>query len=137
MHGLVPPHPGPLIAIAALHADLGITLAFGVIIAIPTVMIAGPLFGPLAARWVDVAGARTLFDDEPSTTAPAADEDDGDAHQSGRRPSTPGVHATLAAPCCCRGPDAGQGARRHRRRRPGQPGRRRCSTSSAPRWSRC
>ena len=27
MHGLVPPHPGPLVAIDALNADLGITLA--------------------------------------------------------------------------------------------------------------
>ena len=29
MHGLVPPHPGPLTAIGLLHADLGVTLAFG------------------------------------------------------------------------------------------------------------
>jgi len=45
MHGLVPPHPGPLIAINALHADLGQTLAYGLLIAIPTVIIAGPLYG--------------------------------------------------------------------------------------------
>jgi GntP family gluconate:H+ symporter len=44
MHGLVPPHPGPITAIGLLHADLGITLALGVLIAIPTVIIAGPLF---------------------------------------------------------------------------------------------
>ena len=37
MHGLVPPHPGPLTAIGLLHADLGITLALGVAVAIPTV----------------------------------------------------------------------------------------------------
>ena len=30
MHGLVPPHPGPLTAIDLLGADLGITLALGV-----------------------------------------------------------------------------------------------------------
>ena len=29
LHGLVPPHPGPLVAIAALNADLGLTLLFG------------------------------------------------------------------------------------------------------------
>ena len=29
LHGLVPPHPGPLTAIALLHADLGYTLIFG------------------------------------------------------------------------------------------------------------
>ena len=54
MHGLVPPHPGPLAAISALGANLGLTLAFGVIVAIPAVIIAGPLFARFAARWVDV-----------------------------------------------------------------------------------
>ncbi|MBF4462566.1 MULTISPECIES: GntP family permease [unclassified Rathayibacter] len=54
MHGLVPPHPGPLVAIDALGANLGVTLAFGVLVAIPTVVVAGPLFGRLAARWVPV-----------------------------------------------------------------------------------
>ncbi|MFE7859528.1 GntP family permease [Streptomyces sp. NPDC057403] len=54
MHGLVPPHPGPLVAIDAVHANLGVTLALGVLIAIPTVIVAGPLFSKVAARWVDV-----------------------------------------------------------------------------------
>lgn len=54
MHGLVPPHPGPLAAIAALDANLGLTLAFGVIVAIPAVIIAGPLFSTIAARWAPV-----------------------------------------------------------------------------------
>ncbi|MFI8189011.1 GntP family permease [Streptomyces sp. NPDC085946] len=54
MHGLVPPHPGPLVAIDAVQADLGVTLALGVLVAIPTVIIAGPLFSKVAARWVDV-----------------------------------------------------------------------------------
>ncbi len=50
MHGLVPPHPGPLTAIDLLGADLGITLALGVAVAIPTVIVAGPLFGRLAGK---------------------------------------------------------------------------------------
>jgi gluconate:H+ symporter, GntP family len=54
MHGLVPPHPGPLTAIDLLGADLGVTLAMGVAVAIPTIVIAGPLFGKLAGRWVVV-----------------------------------------------------------------------------------
>jgi len=61
MHGLVPPHPGPLVAIDALNADLGVTLGLGVLIAIPTAIIAGPVFGKIAARWVDVP-APHLFD---------------------------------------------------------------------------
>jgi gluconate:H+ symporter, GntP family len=54
MHGLVPPHPGPLVAIQTLHADLGTTLMLGVLVAVPTVIVSGPLFGRLAGRWVDV-----------------------------------------------------------------------------------
>ncbi|MET0198324.1 gluconate transporter [Rhodococcus sp. RS1C4] len=54
MHGLVPPHPGPLVAVSALDANLGLTLGLGVIVAIPTVVVAGPLFGKLASKWVDV-----------------------------------------------------------------------------------
>ncbi|GIL35603.1 GntP family permease [Phycicoccus sp. DTK01] len=54
MHGLVPPHPGPLVAIDALKANLGLTLMFGVIVAIPTIAVSGPLFAKLAGRWVDV-----------------------------------------------------------------------------------
>lgn len=54
MHGLVPPHPGPLVAIDAVKANLGVTLALGVLVAIPTVIIAGPVFSKFAARWADV-----------------------------------------------------------------------------------
>ncbi|MGA4867349.1 GntP family permease [Streptomyces lavendulocolor] len=54
MHGLIPPHPGPLVAIDAIGANLGVTLALGIVVAIPTVIIAGPLFSRYAARWVDV-----------------------------------------------------------------------------------
>lgn len=52
MHGLVPPHPGPLIAVDALDADLGQTLALGLLVAIPTVAIAGPIFGGWVGRYV-------------------------------------------------------------------------------------
>jgi GntP family gluconate:H+ symporter len=55
LHGLVPPHPGPLVAIASLHADLGLTLIFGLICAIPTVIIAGPVFGNFISKRVPVA----------------------------------------------------------------------------------
>nr|WP_179429858.1 gluconate:H+ symporter [Spelaeicoccus albus] len=57
LHGFIPPHPGPLAAIANLHADLGITLAIGLAIAVPTVIIAGPLFSLVAAKWVPIGAA--------------------------------------------------------------------------------
>jgi len=55
LHGLVPPHPGPLVAIAALHADLGRTLLFGLICAIPCVILAGPVFGGWISRRIDLS----------------------------------------------------------------------------------
>ncbi len=57
LHGFIPPHPGPLAAIAILHANVGVTLAFGLLIAIPTVAVAGPLYGVLAARLVPIGAA--------------------------------------------------------------------------------
>ncbi|MFJ7179009.1 gluconate:H+ symporter [Streptomyces massasporeus] len=61
MHGLVPPHPGPLVAIDAVGADLGVTLALGVLVAVPTVIIAGPVFSKYAARWVDVPAPEKMI----------------------------------------------------------------------------
>src|SRR4051794_40751373 len=54
LHGLVPPHPGPLVAISSLNADLGLTLLFGLICAIPTVIVAGPIFGNWISKRVAV-----------------------------------------------------------------------------------
>ncbi|WP_053703285.1 gluconate:H+ symporter [Streptomyces sp. WM6368] len=66
MHGLVPPHPGPLVAIDALDANLGVTLALGVLVAIPTVVIAGPLFSRYATRWVDIPAPEHMIAPRPS-----------------------------------------------------------------------
>lgn len=43
-HGFLPPHPSPAALVTQFHADMGTTLFYGVLIAIPTVLIAGPLF---------------------------------------------------------------------------------------------
>ena len=44
-HCFLPPHPGPVILVNAFHANMGMVLIYGLIIAIPTVIIAGPLLG--------------------------------------------------------------------------------------------
>ena len=43
-HGFLPPHPGPTAIAGVYGADMGKTLLYGIILAIPTVIIAGPLF---------------------------------------------------------------------------------------------
>ncbi|CDP82369.1 MULTISPECIES: GntP family permease [Mycolicibacterium] len=75
MHGFVPPHPGPVAAISLLNADLGVTLALGVLVAIPTIVVAGPLFGKLAGRWV-VLEVPDRFDASETT---GVDSDGGTA----------------------------------------------------------
>ncbi|WP_277979456.1 gluconate:H+ symporter [Sphingomonas phyllosphaerae] len=43
-HGFLPPHPSPTALVTQLHADLGQTLIYGLIVGVPTLLIAGPLF---------------------------------------------------------------------------------------------
>lgn len=43
-HGFLPPHPSPAALVAQFDANMGLTLFYGFIIAIPTIIIAGPLF---------------------------------------------------------------------------------------------
>lgn len=43
-HGYLPPHPSPVALSQQFHADLGITLLYGALIAVPAIIIAGPVF---------------------------------------------------------------------------------------------
>jgi GntP family gluconate:H+ symporter len=86
MHGFVPPHPGPVAAIDSLGADLGITLGFGLLVAVPTVIVSGPLFGAVAGRWVDVPAPDTF------------DAAEREKERPGRRPSFVVTMATVLLP---------------------------------------
>ncbi|HEX9514227.1 MAG TPA: gluconate:H+ symporter [Puia sp.] len=43
-HGFLPPHPAPAALVGQFHANMGKTLLYGLTVAIPAVIIAGPLF---------------------------------------------------------------------------------------------
>jgi GntP family gluconate:H+ symporter len=49
MHGMVPPHPGPLTAIATLKTTVGPTMIYGFIAALPAMVFGGPLYGAFIA----------------------------------------------------------------------------------------
>ncbi|MEC5252369.1 GntP family permease [Bacillus licheniformis] len=51
-HGFLPPHPGPTAIAGELGANIGEVLLYGIIVAIPTVLLAGPLFTKLAKKIV-------------------------------------------------------------------------------------
>ena len=42
--GFLPPHPSPAALVVIFHANMGLTLIYGLLIAIPAIIIAGPLF---------------------------------------------------------------------------------------------
>jgi Gnt-I system high-affinity gluconate transporter len=50
-HGYLPPHPSPVALIQQYHADLGITLLYGFVVAVPSVIIAGPLFATTLKKY--------------------------------------------------------------------------------------
>ncbi|MFE6156982.1 gluconate:H+ symporter [Streptomyces sp. NPDC057889] len=87
LHAFVPPHPGPLVAISALKADIGTTLGLGLLAAIPTVIVAGPLYAKFIARRVHTEAPAELLE-----SLTAAQEDNA---TSGVR--TPGFGTSLGA----------------------------------------
>ncbi|BFP39295.1 gluconate transporter [Flavobacteriaceae bacterium GF1] len=55
-HGYLPPHPAPTAIATMFNADIGKTLLYGIIIAIPAIIVAGPLF----ARTIKKVKAKPL-----------------------------------------------------------------------------
>ncbi|WP_226645915.1 GntP family permease [Mesobacillus subterraneus] len=51
-HGFLPPHPGPTVIAGEYGANIGEVLLYGFIIAIPTVILAGPVFTKIAKKLV-------------------------------------------------------------------------------------
>src|SRR5687768_13082696 len=45
VHGMLPPHPAAMLAVAAYNADMGLTILYGLIVGLPTAALAGPIFG--------------------------------------------------------------------------------------------
>ncbi|MBL0336979.1 MAG: gluconate transporter [Chitinophagaceae bacterium] len=64
-HCFLPPHPGPVVLVKALHADMGKTLLYGLMIAIPVVILAGPV---LAGFLRKINPVKTVHKDEAINT---------------------------------------------------------------------
>lgn len=88
VHALVPPHPGPLVALQAVHAPMGPTLGLGLLVAVPCAIIMGPLF--TAYIWPRVRA------EIPDEVASAFTTDDGD--RAGREPRFSVTLATILLP---------------------------------------
>src|SRR5437868_6583107 len=45
VHGMVPPHPAAMLAVVAYKAEVGRTIAYALLVGLPTAALAGPIFG--------------------------------------------------------------------------------------------
>ncbi len=68
LHGMVPPHPGPIIGVQALNADMGLTIILGLLCAVPTVILAGPIYGNFIAPRIKLEPPASLVTQYAGTT---------------------------------------------------------------------
>ena len=62
VHGLVPPHPAAMLAVSTYHADVGRTILYGLLIGIPSAVIAGPLYAKIIAPHVQLSTENPMAD---------------------------------------------------------------------------
>lgn len=68
-HGYLPPHPAPTAIVTMFGADLGRTLIYGIIVAIPAIIISGPVLSKALSRieakpLAEFINQKVLTDDE-------------------------------------------------------------------------
>jgi GntP family gluconate:H+ symporter len=83
LHGMVPPHPGPLTAIGTLKTSVGPTMVYGFISAIPAIVLAGPLYARFIAPGMSVRPDQALLD---QFTASSADTGSGSETKATKNP---------------------------------------------------
>jgi GntP family gluconate:H+ symporter len=69
-HGLVAPHPGPLVAITRLEADTGLAILYGIAAGVPAFIVAGPLFVRVLPHSILSRGTPLSVPAPPADAAP-------------------------------------------------------------------
>ncbi len=70
--GYLPPHPAPLAILKQFHADMGLTLFYGIIVSIPAILISGALFGSTVKRYTTLPNPAFIAPDLPDEQMPTA-----------------------------------------------------------------
>lgn len=71
-HGFLPPHPSPSALVVIFHANMGKTLTYGLILAIPAIIIAGPLFSRTLKKINSSPLATFMAEELPDDKLPSA-----------------------------------------------------------------
>lgn len=68
MHGLVPPHPGPTAIVEIFNANIGQTVIYGIIAAVPGIILGGPVFTKfLSKEFLEIEIPEALYSDKTFT----------------------------------------------------------------------
>lgn len=70
-HGYLPPHPAPTALVKQFGADIGLTMLYGVLIAVPAVIIAGPLFSTRLKKYINKPPDTFASKDLPENELPS------------------------------------------------------------------
>jgi Gnt-I system high-affinity gluconate transporter len=71
-HGFLPPHPSPSALVVIFHANMGKTLTYGLILAVPAIIIAGPLFSRTLKKIHSSPLATFMAEELPDDKLPSA-----------------------------------------------------------------
>jgi Gnt-I system high-affinity gluconate transporter len=69
-HGFLPPHPSPTALVGQFHANMGLTLVYGILVAIPAIIIAGPLYSRNLRKIVSVPLEGLVAQNRPDDQLP-------------------------------------------------------------------
>jgi Gnt-I system high-affinity gluconate transporter len=69
-HGFLPPHPSPSALVVQFHANMGLTLFYGMVLAVPAIVIAGPVFSSTLKKMTSVPLKSFVADELPESKLP-------------------------------------------------------------------
>ncbi|GAB3845873.1 gluconate transporter [Hymenobacter terrigena] len=70
LHGFLPPHPAPTALVALFHANVGLTFGYGLLVAVPAVAVAGPLYARTLRDIVSAPLAGFVSEARPESALP-------------------------------------------------------------------
>lgn len=72
LHGFLPPHPAPTALVAQFHASLGLTFGYGLLVAVPAIILAGPVYARTLRGIVSVPLAGFIAEPLPIQALPSS-----------------------------------------------------------------
>jgi Gnt-I system high-affinity gluconate transporter len=72
LHGFLPPHPAPTALVGQFHASLGLTFGYGLLVAVPAIILAGPVYARTLRGIVSAPLAGFIAEPLPTQALPSS-----------------------------------------------------------------